>query len=83
LKQSLSQEQSVDFQLFGRFIYRSHNEAVMFVPTLELLEKGSFKLVQNNSNISPLNKACPQKHCTKLTLALLSQLTALPKQTIA
>ncbi len=38
------------------------------MPALDLLEGGKFKLIQNQSNLSPFSKTLNNTHCQKVSL---------------
>ncbi|CDW91113.1 UNKNOWN [Stylonychia lemnae] len=58
LKSQCDKSRCVDFPLVGRFLKKNINdrEITIFVPHIDFVESGRFKFLENDSNVSPLNK---------------------------
>jgi hypothetical protein len=67
----MAQGKTVDFPILGKFVSRN-NEEIIFVPSLEFLDGGRFKLLEDDNNISPLSNCVPKTYVSKLSLAEIS-----------
>lgn len=66
----MSAGKTIEFPLIGKFVARS--DEVIFVPSLEFLDHGQLKLLENETNMSPLSNCVPKTYVSKLSLGEVS-----------
>lgn len=66
----MSAGKTVEFPLIGKFVSRA--DEVIFVPSLEFLENGRLRLLENEINVSPLSNCVPKTYISKLSLGEVS-----------